>query len=80
VNRLASIPYSIDNRGMSDESDTVTTRDRKRHPHSSTLFDHLRTFGYAMLRGVFATNETDRLVSRLTRALETGEPSVLRTR
>jgi hypothetical protein len=43
-------------------------------------FDHLRRFGYALLRSVFDVREVDSLASRLSVALQANEPSVLRSR
>jgi hypothetical protein len=42
--------------------------------------DHLKQFGYALLRGVFGADETCSLASRLSAALQASEPSVLRSR
>jgi hypothetical protein len=46
----------------------------------SAPLDHLKQFGYALLRGVFDVAETDSFASRLSAALEADEPSVLRSR
>jgi hypothetical protein len=42
--------------------------------------DHLQQFGYALLPGVFATAEMAALGSRLAVALQSDQPSVLRSR
>src|SRR5262245_30919049 len=42
--------------------------------------DHLKQFGYTLLLGVFSAAETDLLANRLSMALQTTEPSVLRSR
>src|SRR5262249_40167155 len=46
----------------------------------SAPLDQLKHLGYVLLRGVFGAGEIDSLASQLSAALETNEPSVLRSR